>query len=684
MMEHIVQSIGLAVAIGFIVFSIDEFIWDICNIIRNIRRGVDNRLPIDRLDAAPPKLLAVIVAAWREDNVIEDVIENMLLSVQYPKSMYHVFIGVYPNDEPTINAVKSLTQKYENVHMVINARSGPTCKANNINNIIRYVKQYESERQWRFSSVTIHDSEDVVHPYELKLTNYLLDTYNVIQFPVIPLQKMPALLKNIFQGMTTGTYADEFAENHYRAMGTREAMSAVVPSAGTGYVISHAILDLFGDEPIFPEDSLTEDYKLSLILAQKGFQTHFVLEKVPRLMDNHTVRWDFVATRSFFPSTFQTAVRQKTRWIYGITMQSAKISEIFKPGLLGFAGRYSLYKDLKAKLSNMMVLPGYLVFLYFVLSLLVAIPFMYPQGSLAYGLCVALTFLMVFRQLMRAVAIANFYGFKSMAVACLLPPLLPIRLVWGNIINMAATFQAWKLYCLGTGAKKKNKKVTWSKTDHTFLQKQVLRRYYRNIGDVLLEKQYIGVSTLSNALRRSKEDGLRIGEVLIRQGLVSEEQLMEAVANVHHMIFVGKLSVFAGNHSAAFDKASLERLLIFPLLKTGSRYVFAMTESSNIKEIPGALGVQAENCFFVYTTKANILAAIQCQNEGASLVYQSVSQYLDIGAITWEQAVLIMDKYHFAPDILAYMGLKTDAYAAEKPVAFAANVEVSVAQQLGI
>ena len=79
---------------------------------------------------------------------------------------------------------------------------------------------------------------------------------------------MPTL-KNIFNSMTIGTYADEFAENHYRTMNTREAMSAVVPSAGTGFVISHQILDAYGDEPIFPEDSLTEDYKLSLTLAQR-------------------------------------------------------------------------------------------------------------------------------------------------------------------------------------------------------------------------------------------------------------------------------------------------------------------------------------------------------------------------------------------------------------------------------
>lgn len=170
---------------------------------------------------------------------------------------------------------------------------------------------------------------------------------------------------------------------------------------------------------------------------------------------------------------------------------------------------------------------------------------------------------MIFRQIMRAVAISNFYGFKSMAVACLLPPVMPIRLVWGNIINMTATFQAWKLFFKGTGIKKRKKKVAWNKTDHTFLNKQVLYRYYRNIGDVLLEKQYIDVSTLSIMLKQSKDEGLRIGEVLLQKGFIIEEQLVEALANVQHKIFVKDISIFASSLATTFDRFCSKAFLSF-------------------------------------------------------------------------------------------------------------------------
>ena len=55
--------------------------------------------------------------------------------------------------------------------------------------------------------------------------------------------------------------------------------------------------------------------------------------------------WDYIATRSLFPSTFKAAVRQKARWVYGITMQSASMADVFGKSELTFAERTFLYKE---------------------------------------------------------------------------------------------------------------------------------------------------------------------------------------------------------------------------------------------------------------------------------------------------------------------------------------------------
>jgi hypothetical protein len=93
-----------------------------------------------------------------------------------------------------------------------------------------------------------------------------------------------------------------------------------------------------------------------------------------------------------------------------------------------------------------------------------------------------------------------------------------------------------------------------------------------------------------------------------------------------------------------------------------------MTELSQIESIPEILGLQAEYCNFVYTTKSSIFEAIYSQRNAASPVYKQVIDSLEIGSITWEQAVLALDKYNYAPDILVYMGLKDFRYAPAKSV----------------
>ncbi|MCE5193089.1 phage adsorption protein NrfB [bacterium] len=656
-MSNTIYVIGFIVALCYVFFSIDDVIWDVAYLFRGGTRSTSRKIPLESLDAVPPKLLAVVIAAWHEDGVLEPVIDHMLASLQYPRSMYHVFLGVYPNDTNTITIAQKLAEKYDNVHVVVNDRPGPSSKADNLNHIIKYIEQFETDHSWRFSSITVHDSEDVIHPYELRITNYLIDHYDALQFPVFPIQRMPSF-RNFWAGMTTGTYADEFAENHFRTMQMRDDMSALVPSAGTGFVISHRILENMQTKPLFPEDSLTEDYRLSLVLAKQGFHVHYVLEKVPRLLDNDKVIWDYVATRSIFPATFRTAVRQKTRWIFGITMQSIKASDIFKRDELNLAGRYTIYKDSKAKIANLLVLPGYLVFTYFLISLFVQLPIMYPAYTFSWWLCVFLSVMMVVRQVMRAIAIKNVYGFKSVVAACLLPPLMPIRLIYGNIINMCATISAWKLLLFRPKKEKQKTKIVWNKTDHEFLSQHVLYRYYRNIGDELLEKGVLDPTTLRTALKQSRQQGVRLGDVLLQNRSVTEDQLIQAVSSVQHRLFVKNLGAFSADVS--IDKGELEELLVYPLMKTEDYWVFAQTNVTP-PDAYKRLKLNPTRVHIVYATKDSILKALHTPGDPrASREYRSISDLLLKNKITWEQAVLALDHQDVTPNILRYMGLRSE------------------------
>ena len=301
MSTQILYFIGLFLAMLYLVMGFDDFIWDLVTLTFR-RRYRKQRLDFKELNSRPPKLLALAVAAWHEDNVLGDVISNIVESTDYPKSMYHIFLGVYPNDAASIQVARTLEKTYSNIHVVINDTPGPTSKAQNLNYVIQQIQVFEQEKGIKFAALTIHDSEDVVHPLELKVTNYLLETHEAMQFPVFPMMRMPKF-SNFFQNLTTGTYADEFAENHFSTMVSRYTAKAFVPSAGTGFTLSRETLESFGKDYVLPKDSLTEDYRLSLTLYEKGIEMYYVLEKVPRINKNGKLTWDFVTTRSIFPNT---------------------------------------------------------------------------------------------------------------------------------------------------------------------------------------------------------------------------------------------------------------------------------------------------------------------------------------------------------------------------------------------
>jgi len=78
------------------------------------------------------------------------------------------------------------------------------------------------------------------------------------------------------------------------------------------------VFDYYKDKPPFTEGSLTEDYKFSVDLAKHGFQVHYVLEKVPRLLNTGKLKWDYVATRSLFPKLLELRSNRNTLdlWYY--------------------------------------------------------------------------------------------------------------------------------------------------------------------------------------------------------------------------------------------------------------------------------------------------------------------------------------------------------------------------------
>jgi len=271
-----------------------------------------------------------------------------------------------------------------------------------------------------------------------------------------------------------------------------------------------------------------------------------------------------------------------------------------------------------------------------------------------------MTVIMFYKQFVRGFAIYRVYGFRSVVAACLVPPILPLRVIWGNLINFTATARAWSwsLFGIRSGTSKRGA-IKWNKTEHEFLEKHVLYSYYRNLGDVLLEKQYISPDVLKRALEKARVENKRLGKVLFEDGYVNEEKLARALAASTHKLFVKDIYLFDPKLVGKFDKSSMGKNLFYPLMEFSDSYVFAETIFSDpelyLCKLDGT-----HRIYTVYTTTKQIKYVC----EGNLYITSRDKKFSDRARsllkdniITWEQTAIALENRDFGLDVLEYMGV---------------------------
>ena len=524
MIHRIFVTLNIVVAVGFMLSGIDDLVVDVFYWVRQLYRKlfVGRRIhSVTEKDLAgvAEKWTAIWIPAWHEHEVIDKMLLNTLESLDYRN--YDIFVGTYPNDEATQLAVESVRERYGRVHKVVCPSPGPTNKADCLNWVFQGMLLVEQQKDVHYEIVVMHDSEDIVHPLELKLFNWLIPRKDMVQLPVIPLE-MPA------RYWTAGTYLDEFAENHSKDLLVRECLGTAIPSAGVGTGLSRRVVDQLAGvrkNQLFNVESVTEDYEFGLGLLP--FTRGSILAQY-MVLHTQTVNgglWNKqqklqqvrvpLAVREFFPDRFRLAVRQKSRWILGISLQGWK--NLRWQG--GFWSRYMLYRDRKALFTNVFNALGYLVIGYWLIDLL-----SHPKGDAlpmvparwVWNVILFDTFLMFHRLLERVIAVRRVAGWKQALLS------IP-RSVVGNTINFCATVVAAKQFWK---AERTGQRVSWRKTAHAFPSVQQLREYRRRLGDLLLENRLVTVAQLRESLALQDASGEKLGRVLTRLGFISEEDLL--------------------------------------------------------------------------------------------------------------------------------------------------------------
>lgn len=251
---------------------------------------------------------ALFIPAWQEEEVLATTISHAL--AVWPQDELRLYVGCYRNDSATAEAIMAGTHDDPRVRLVVHGRDGPTTKADCLNRLYAAMEADERRSGQRYRMVLQHDAEDMVDPAALGLLDAALERADFVQLPVLPAPQAASR-------WIGSHYCEEFAEAHAKAMVVRGALGVALPAAGVGCAFSRELLgaiaaEMDGVGP-FSVDSLTEDYELGLKIKAAGGTAWFLRA---RGEDGQ-----LVATRACFPATLPQAVRQKARWIHGISLQ---------------------------------------------------------------------------------------------------------------------------------------------------------------------------------------------------------------------------------------------------------------------------------------------------------------------------------------------------------------------------
>ena len=442
-LDFIMRQAALFAATGFLILGLNDVAVDLTWFGLRLRRLGRPGPLVAELAPAKPGRLVVFVPAWDEAAVIGAMLRNAVAA--WGDGDWRLYVGTYPNDPATAAAVTVVSEP--RIRLVTGNKPGPTTKADCLNRLWEALLADEAAEGRRSKAVLLHDAEDLVHPDELRLFDALIERFDLVQLPVLPLIDPDSR-------WVGGHYADEFAESHGKELVVRGALGAGLPSAGVGCAFSRQALDRLaerrGGRP-FDADSLTEDYELGLRIAEAGGVGAFV-----RVYGASGL----VATREYFPGTIAAAVRQKARWMTGIALSGWD--------RLGWAGgaaeRWMRLRDRQSLLAALLLFAGYLA-----LALWLALKAWQGAGGLGpaplptpLSTLVAVNLaLLGWRLAVRAGFTAAAYGWSEGLRS------VP-RMAVGNVVMIMAAASALSRY----RALRQGGRPRWDKTAHVFPVRQ--------------------------------------------------------------------------------------------------------------------------------------------------------------------------------------------------------------------
>lgn len=444
-----------ALALYVLASSLDDLVLDVLWL-----AGI-GRLRVPALSPERERRIAILVPLWREAEVIGRMLEHNVSAIRYGN--FEILAGVYANDEETRRAVQGAAARLPQVSLAEVPHDGPTSKADCLNWAYQRLLERENSGAPRAEIVMIHDAEDLIHPDSLERINRYADQAGMIQVPVLA-------LPTPWTELTHGVYCDDFAESQAKDLGVRVGLGGFLPGCGVGTAFRRDELDRLAEAEsnrLFDPLSMTEDYDNGMRMFRLGCRQIFLpLEEAAG---------GPVATREYFPREFGAAVRQRTRWITGNCLQAWERHGWGRGMQRPWLQAWMLWRDRKGLWGSWAGLACNVLLVWgacgwaasVVLSgrwsygaALDGVAWLGPLLGVNLALCCE-------RVAMRAYCSSRVYGWRFALSA-------PLRMMWGNLINAAASGGAlWQF----ARAKWTGRPLRWLKTEHCYPSLEALKTW---------------------------------------------------------------------------------------------------------------------------------------------------------------------------------------------------------------
>jgi len=478
---------------------------------------------VEELISEPEQPIAILFPVWRTGESLHRSLREFVTTLDY--SSYHIFIGVCPNDTLSLREAQSLNTQFNHVHRVVAERMGPPEFSEALAVLLDGVGEYEMNTGIEFGGFVVADSDDSFHPLSLRLFNHGLRQHCLVQIPRYSVRES-------WTSLVAGSFHDELAMRHGRENELTAQISDEVSLPEVITCFSRDVHQRLLSEPWYQNDSSVERNRFFAWLHCVGQTRRFFRSSVDvggrfRRRPAQARRDEatgFIAAMASFPSRFSQAVGyERSRLVevnHALSLKS--------PGGAWLPRVYLRWRELSSRLVTVLV-PIAL----FAAVLLAFLPdvagtdrsvlsgLFQKMPGIQYGLLIALVYL-GYRVVLQHVWVTGTYGLKTTAM------ILP-RLLIGQVIRSTASFCSLNFsrkqsFDDGLQASIDSRaRLGTSAIVHTTPAGE-------RIGEMLRDRGLINSRDLQGALNTREKVSVPLGRILLRQGKVSESELLEVIA----------------------------------------------------------------------------------------------------------------------------------------------------------